>query len=262
MTWRGCRSRAEVKHGPPTVVVVGGRARGSRTGSAGLGGVTGGAGGRPGALRWSRCEALRRRGSRPPPAACGPWVVAVLGNYRERSAMITDPARLPGPLWSRFRQLRGPVRRGRRPLPADGKHPTNGHEPHDFGSRTCVSDQSATLFGPAPGSSRNHGGPLPRSCPSPRSRRPASRDACVRRGDDHRQRLSHRVSTRGRELVPRSRGCSTGLPTRARHVPRRTHYGRSSSFSRTAYMTASMREWSWSFSRMLRTWFLTVFSLM
>ncbi len=27
-------------------------------------------------------------------------------------------------------------------------------------------------------------------------------------------------------------------------------------------MTASMREWSWSFSRMLRTWFLTVFSVM
>ncbi len=36
----------------------------------------------------------------------------------------------------------------------------------------------------------------------------------------------------------------------------------SSSFSRTAYMTASMRECSWSFSKMLRTWFLTVFSLM
>ena len=38
--------------------------------------------------------------------------------------------------------------------------------------------------------------------------------------------------------------------------------GASISFSRTAYMTASIRECSWSFSKMLRTWFLTVFSLM
>ena len=36
----------------------------------------------------------------------------------------------------------------------------------------------------------------------------------------------------------------------------------SRSFSRTAYMTASIRECSCSFSRMLRTWFFTVFSLM
>ena len=36
----------------------------------------------------------------------------------------------------------------------------------------------------------------------------------------------------------------------------------STSFSRTAYMAASMRLRSCSFSRMLRTWFLTVFSAM
>src|SRR6202007_3009959 len=34
------------------------------------------------------------------------------------------------------------------------------------------------------------------------------------------------------------------------------------SFWRTAIITASMREWIWSFSRMFRTWFFTVFSEM
>src|SRR4051812_15677591 len=47
------------------------------------------------------------------------------------------------------------------------------------------------------------------------------------------------------------------------HGPSVAHgHGGSRSFSRTAYITASMRECSCSFSRMLRTWFFTVFSLM
>ncbi len=51
-------------------------------------------------------------------------------------------------------------------------------------------------------------------------------------------------------------------PARLRPAERRPAHGMSRSFSRTAYITASIREWSCSFSKMLRTWFLTVFSLM
>ena len=43
--------------------------------------------GAPAQIRWSRCEAPRRRASRPPQAACGPWVVAVFGSYGDGYAV-------------------------------------------------------------------------------------------------------------------------------------------------------------------------------
>ena len=71
-------------------------------------------------------------------------------------------------------------------------------------------------------------------------------------------------TTAAASLVPPTSSASTtaiGSPTDLRpEAPCR--YLISSSFSRTAYTTASIRECRCSFSRMLRMWFLTVFSEM
>src|ERR671910_102710 len=79
------------------------------------------------------------------------------------------------------------------------------------------------------------------------------------------QRDAHRQGPRpgpGVSIRPRLAARATRRPTALGYQrPQGAGYSSSTSFSRTAYMTASIREWSWSFSSMLRTWFLTVFSL-
>ena len=81
-------------------------------------------------------------------------------------------------------------------------------------------------------------------------------DACARERPVERPQRRHGVPRVAEALRHQ------GDPPRLDHRERLQRQGMSRSFSRTAYMTASIREWSWSFSRMLRTWFFTVFSEM